>query len=82
MDARWGKRDELSCLIEAFDRNDLETMAFALQHGADPQQYREADYQEESIWPEAIETYLASPSELGLAKIKLLLEHGASVRVR
>lgn len=79
VDVRWGNRDQLSCLIEAFDRNDLETMAFALQRGADPQQYREADYQEESIWPEAIEAYLARPSELGLAKIKLLMEHGASV---
>lgn len=79
VDVRWGKHGELSCLIEAFDRNDLETMAFALQRGADPQQYREVNYQEESIWPEAIEAYLACPSELGLAKIKLLMEHGASV---
>ena len=79
VDVRWGKHGELSCLIEAFDRNDLETMAFALQRGADPQQYREADYQEESIWPEAIEAYLARPSELDLAKIRLLMEHGASI---
>ena len=80
VDVRWGDYNEHSCFIDAFERADLDTLKFALDHGANPNQYVDEQYKEEMLWPMAVDQYISSKDRISIAKVKLLLEYGADLR--
>lgn len=80
VDVRWGNSGEHNCFIDAFQKNDLDLLTFALDFGANPNQYVDDYYKDEMLWPMAVDAYINRKDDIHLDKIRILLEYGADLK--